>query len=163
MSTEVPKKPPMGGGATLKRSAPKPPPAVAAKSAKKPAQKPVTGPTRSAPKAAARPPGTAGGGEETASRGAAAPRAAAPKAAPRMDAPTRAAETDVDAAVKPAKTLAVEIDGVALPDEDAIAVWRRFSEWMEEKNDLKGFAAEEGVAAVKPTVKNGRPTLLVTN
>jgi hypothetical protein len=57
----------------------------------------------------------------------------------------------------------VEIDGVALPDEDAIAVWRRFSEWMEEKNDLKGFAAEEGVAAVKPTVKNGRPTLLVTN
>jgi hypothetical protein len=146
MSAEVPKKPPMGGGAPLKRTPPKPSAAPPAKPGKTQAQKPSSGrPVQKPVPAAAR----------------ATPSAHKPAT------PVAAAKTDVETAEnpagKPAKTLAVEIDGVPLPDEDAVAVWRRFSEWMEEKNDLKGFAAEEGVASVKPTVKNGRPTLLVTN
>ena len=144
MSADPPKKP-MGGGAPLKRAPAKPVPA-------------------------ANPPGKPAKPAKTAQPAVPTARSAAPaKPAPRPPAqaarsapPARRAEPP-PATAKPAKALAVEIDGVPLPDEDAVAVWRRFSEWMEEKNDLKGFAAEEGVASVKPTVKNGRPTLLVTN
>lgn len=59
--------------------------------------------------------------------------------------------------------LAVRVDGVALPEEEARAFWQRFSDWMEEhRGDLAGFAANEGFASVHPGVENGRPVLLVS-
>ena len=43
--------------------------------------------------------------------------------------------------------LRVLIDGTALPDEEARAVWQRFSDWMEEhRGDLGGFAKGWAVA-----------------
>ena len=57
-------------------------------------------------------------------------------------------------------TLAVLIDGEALPGEEAVSFWKRFSAWMEEhKGDLLGFARAEGYASVHPGVEDGRPVL----
>jgi len=54
----------------------------------------------------------------------------------------------------------VYVDGAALPEEEARAMWRRFSDFMEEhKGDLAGFAAAEGFASVHPAVENGKPVL----
>jgi len=54
----------------------------------------------------------------------------------------------------------VLVDGVALPDDEARALWQRFSDWMEEhKGDLAGFAKAEGFASVHPGVAGGRPVL----
>jgi hypothetical protein len=59
--------------------------------------------------------------------------------------------------------LAVLVDGVALPPDDARALWERFSDWMEEhRGDLAGFATKEGFASAHPGVENGRPVLLVS-
>jgi hypothetical protein len=59
--------------------------------------------------------------------------------------------------------LAVVIDGVALPRDEARALWERFSDWMEEhRGDLAGFAAREGYASVHPDVDGGRPVLRVS-
>lgn len=59
--------------------------------------------------------------------------------------------------------LGVLVDGVALPEEDARALWERFSAWMEEhRGDLAGFAAREGFASVHPGVEAGRPVLLAS-
>jgi hypothetical protein len=57
--------------------------------------------------------------------------------------------------------LAVEIDGVPIADEEeARALWERFSAWMEEhRGDLSGFAAQEGYASAHPGIANGRPIL----
>lgn len=56
--------------------------------------------------------------------------------------------------------LAVYVDGQALPEEEARALWQRFSDWMEEhRGDLAGFAAKEGYASVHPGVEDGRPVL----
>lgn len=60
-------------------------------------------------------------------------------------------------------SLAVLIDGVALPDDEARAFWERFSSWMEQnRGDLAGFAAQEGVSSVHPGVEHGRPVLWVS-
>lgn len=60
-------------------------------------------------------------------------------------------------------SLAVLVDGVALPDDEARALWARFSEWMEDhRGDLAGFAAREGFASVHPGLDAGRPVLRVS-
>jgi hypothetical protein len=60
-------------------------------------------------------------------------------------------------------TLAVKIDGTALPDDEARAMWERFSAWMEEhRGDLAGFAKQEGFASAHPGVENGKPILLLS-
>jgi hypothetical protein len=61
----------------------------------------------------------------------------------------------------PRSRLSVEIDGVALPDDAAREVWRRFSEFCDNGGLPAGFAELEEVASVTPTVKQGVPTLLV--
>jgi len=59
--------------------------------------------------------------------------------------------------------LGVLVDGVAMPDAEARALWERFSAWMEEhRGDLAGFAAREGFVSVHPGVDNGRPVLLAS-
>lgn len=59
--------------------------------------------------------------------------------------------------------LGVRVDGIALPDDQAKALWERFSDWMEErKGDLAGFAAHEGFASVRPSVEAGQPVLLAS-
>ncbi|MBX3206748.1 MAG: hypothetical protein KF764_16885 [Labilithrix sp.] len=63
----------------------------------------------------------------------------------------------------PRSSLAVLVDGVALPEDDARALWERFSAWMEEhRGDLAGFAAAEGFASIHPGVDGGRPVLLAS-
>ena len=58
------------------------------------------------------------------------------------------------------RRLAVLVDGAPLSERDAIALWDRFSAWMEEhRGDLKGFAAQEGFASVHPGVDGDRPVL----
>ena len=57
----------------------------------------------------------------------------------------------------------VLVDGVAMADEEGRALWKRFSDWMEEhKGDLAGFAAAEGFASVHPGVQAGKPVLLAS-
>ena len=47
--------------------------------------------------------------------------------------------------------LAVQVDGVALGEDEARGLWARFSAYMEEhKGDLAGFAKQEGFASVHP-------------
>jgi hypothetical protein len=59
--------------------------------------------------------------------------------------------------------LAVLVDGAPLPEDEARALWERFSEWMEEhRGDLAGFAAHEGFASIHPGVDQGRPVLLAS-
>ncbi|MBK8218848.1 MAG: hypothetical protein IPK71_34395 [Myxococcales bacterium] len=59
--------------------------------------------------------------------------------------------------------LEVVVDGVKLPDEEARAMWARFSAWMDEhKGDLAGFAAREGFVSVKPAMSGGRPVLVAS-
>jgi hypothetical protein len=49
--------------------------------------------------------------------------------------------------------LEVLVDGVALPEEEARAFWKRFSDHMEtNKGDLAGFAKAEGLASVHPAM-----------
>lgn len=56
--------------------------------------------------------------------------------------------------------LVVTVDGTPMADEEARALWQRFSTWMEEhQGDLAGFAAQEGFASVHPGVEGGRPVL----
>ena len=60
-------------------------------------------------------------------------------------------------------SLGVLVDGVALPEEEARALWERFSEWMEEhRGDLAGFATREGFVSIHPGVDGGRPVLLAS-
>lgn len=57
----------------------------------------------------------------------------------------------------------VLVDGTALPDEEARALWQRFSDWMEaNKGDLGGFARQEGFASAHPGVSGGRPVLYLS-
>jgi hypothetical protein len=59
--------------------------------------------------------------------------------------------------------LAVLIDGVALPEDEARGMWERFSAWMEEhRGDLAGFAKQDGFASVHPGVQSGKPVLLLS-
>ena len=58
------------------------------------------------------------------------------------------------------RKLAVLVDGAPLPEAEAVALWDRFSHWMEEhRGDLAGFASQEGYASVHPGVDGDRPVL----
>lgn len=49
--------------------------------------------------------------------------------------------------------LRVVVDGQPLPDEEARAIWKRFSDHMEtHKGDLAGFAKAEGYASAHPAM-----------
>ena len=64
---------------------------------------------------------------------------------------------------KARSSLGVLVDGVPLPEEEARALWERFSEWMEEhRGDLAGFATREGFVSIHPGVDGGRPVLLAS-
>ena len=64
---------------------------------------------------------------------------------------------------KPGKGLLVRIDGQLLDEQEARALWERFSAHMDaNKGDLAGFAAKEGFASIHPGLENGRPVLLAS-
>jgi hypothetical protein len=59
--------------------------------------------------------------------------------------------------------LVVVRDGVELPEEQARALWRAFSEHMDRnQDDLDGFARAHGFVSVKPEHRRGRAVLVVT-
>jgi hypothetical protein len=59
--------------------------------------------------------------------------------------------------------LRVLIDGEALPTEEGIAFWKRFSTWMDEHpGDLAGFAETEGLSSVVPEMHAGAPVLVAS-
>jgi hypothetical protein len=59
--------------------------------------------------------------------------------------------------------LRVLVEGVALSDEEARAIWRRFSAWMDANvGDLAGFARAEGFASLHPEMHDGSPVLVVS-
>jgi hypothetical protein len=59
--------------------------------------------------------------------------------------------------------LRVLVEGVPLSDEEARAVWRRFSEWMDANaGDLAGFARAEGFASLHPEMHGGSPVLVAS-
>lgn len=59
--------------------------------------------------------------------------------------------------------LQVIVDGEALPAEEGIAFWKRFSVWMDEHpSDLAGFAESEGLASVHPEMHSGAPVLVAS-
>ena len=56
--------------------------------------------------------------------------------------------------------LRVLIDGEPLAAAEAIAFWKRFSDWMEaHAGDLAGFAHSEGLVSVHPEMHDGAPVL----
>jgi len=58
--------------------------------------------------------------------------------------------------------LAVRIDGVFLPDEEARALWKEFSEHMDaNRGDMAGFAKKKGFVSVAPEYQKGRAVLVV--
>lgn len=58
------------------------------------------------------------------------------------------------------RRLGVLVDGEPMPEDEALALWDRFSVWMEDhRGDLAGFAAAEGYASVQPGVDGDRPVL----
>jgi hypothetical protein len=60
--------------------------------------------------------------------------------------------------------LRVLIDGEALENQEAIAFWKRFSEWMDEHpGDLAGFARSEGLSSVQPEMHDGVPVLVASH
>ncbi|HEY1690971.1 MAG TPA: hypothetical protein VGG39_02350 [Polyangiaceae bacterium] len=59
--------------------------------------------------------------------------------------------------------LRVLVDGEALPTEEGIAFWKRFSAWMDEHpGDLAGFAKGEGLTSVVPEMHAGAPVLVAS-
>jgi hypothetical protein len=63
----------------------------------------------------------------------------------------------------PRAVLAVSIDGMLLPEDEARALWDRFSAHMEaHAGDLEGFARSEGLASVHPTAGGGRAILVAS-
>jgi hypothetical protein len=59
--------------------------------------------------------------------------------------------------------LAVVVDGVAMAEDEARALWGRFSAHMEEhKGDLGGFAASEGFASAHPRSDGGVAVLVLS-
>src|SRR5438067_13869193 len=59
--------------------------------------------------------------------------------------------------------LVVVRDGVELPEEQARALWRAFSEHMDlNEQDLDGFARAHGFVSVRPEHRRGRAELVVT-
>ena len=61
-----------------------------------------------------------------------------------------------------ASKLAGAIDSVPLPEEDAKALWREFSEHMDaNRGDMAGFAKKKGWFAVAPEFRDGKAVLVV--
>ena len=59
--------------------------------------------------------------------------------------------------------LAVTIDGVPVAEDEARAIWERFSAHMEEhRGDLAGFARAEGYASAHPTPEGGKAVLVLS-
>ncbi len=59
------------------------------------------------------------------------------------------------------RSLRVRIDGELLAEEPARDFWKRFSAHMEaNKGDLAGFAANEGLASVRPAFEDGAALLI---
>jgi hypothetical protein len=57
--------------------------------------------------------------------------------------------------------LAATLDGVSLSDDEAKALWTRFSQYMEEhRGDTAGFAKQNGYVSVTPTFAGGRAVLV---
>ena len=55
------------------------------------------------------------------------------------------------------------LDGQTLSEEEARALWARFSAHMDaNKGDLAGFAAAEGVASVQPETRAGKAVLVLS-
>jgi hypothetical protein len=60
-------------------------------------------------------------------------------------------------------TLRVLVDGEAMPGEEAVAFWKRFSAWMEDHpGDLAGFARSESLSSVLPEMHGGAPVLVAS-
>ena len=58
--------------------------------------------------------------------------------------------------------LAATIDGAALPDDEARALWAEFSQHMDEhKGDTEGFARQKGWAGAAPVYRGGQAVLIV--
>lgn len=58
--------------------------------------------------------------------------------------------------------LAVLVDGVALPDDEARELWTKFSEHMDEhQGDMAGFAKLCGYHRVSPEARKGQAVLVV--
>lgn len=60
--------------------------------------------------------------------------------------------------------LAVFVDGRALPEEEARAIWIRFSTWMDEhRGDFDGFAKQEGFVSARPETQGGKAVLVLSS
>ena len=58
--------------------------------------------------------------------------------------------------------LACVIDGVLVPVEDAMALWKEFSEHMAEKRgDMAGYAKKKGWFSVAPEYRDGKAVLVI--
>jgi hypothetical protein len=58
--------------------------------------------------------------------------------------------------------LSALIDGAALPEEEARALWKEFSEHMDEhRGDMAGFAKKKGWFSVAPEYRQGKAVLVV--
>lgn len=61
---------------------------------------------------------------------------------------------------RPLRRLTATVDGVRLGDENAEALWKRFSAWMEDHpGDLVTFATAEGFVSIHPGLDGDRPVL----
>jgi hypothetical protein len=62
----------------------------------------------------------------------------------------------------PKSRLVVLVDGKALPDDEARALWKQFSEHMEAtRGDTGAFAQSHGFASVLPEYRKGQAVLVV--
>jgi hypothetical protein len=65
--------------------------------------------------------------------------------------------------MSPPRLLSALLDGVPLAEEEARALWDRFSTHMDEhQGDLAGFARAEGFASVHPETRDGRAVLVAS-
>lgn len=61
-----------------------------------------------------------------------------------------------------ASKLACVIDGTALPEVDAKALWKEFSEHMDEKRgDMAGYARKKDWFSVAPEFRDGKAVLVI--
>jgi hypothetical protein len=61
-----------------------------------------------------------------------------------------------------ASRLAAMIDGALVPDAEARALWKEFSEHMDEhRGDMAGFARKKGWFSIAPEHRQGKAVLLV--
>ena len=59
--------------------------------------------------------------------------------------------------------LVVLVDGRPLPDDEARAMWVRFSAWMDEhRGDFDGFAKSEGFVSARPETRGGKAVLVLS-